>query len=186
MKKRRGRSIAVWVVLVLAGLLLLLSSFAVWVNRVALNTDVFVDTSTELIEDDAIREAVAAGHVNVDTILQNLVRESAELSFSVPTEDVPATRRALEGAQEAIGPFGVDEIGDLGKVSLVGAGMRSHPGVAASMFRTLADAGVNIRLISTSPIKISCMIARDDVERGVRALHTAFSLGQEAGRKASE
>jgi len=128
----------------------------------------------------AVFEAVAAEHANVDTILQNLVRESAELSFSVPSDDVPATRRALESARTAIGPFGVDEISDLGKVSLVGAGMRSHPGVAASMFRTLADAGVNIRMISTSPIKISCMIARDEVGRAVRVLHAAFELGQEA------
>jgi len=74
-KKRRGRSIAVWVALVLAGLLLLLSSYAVWVNRVALNTDVFVDTSTELIEDDAIREAVAQRAV--DELYANVDVEAA-------------------------------------------------------------------------------------------------------------
>jgi aspartate kinase len=126
----------------------------------------------------AIFDAVAAEHVNVDTILQNVVHDSAELSFSVPQDDVPATRRALAEAQETIGELQVQEISDLGKVSLVGAGMRSHPGVAARMFRTLADEGINLRLISTSPIKVSCLIPRDDVERAVRALHAAFSLGE--------
>jgi aspartate kinase len=121
-----------------------------------------------------IFEAVAAEHVNVDTILQNVGHESAELSFSVPQEDVAATRRALDEAQQSIGRFEIDEVSDLGKISLVGAGMRSHPGVAAKMFRTLADQEINLRLISTSPIKVSCLIARSDVERAVRALHDAF------------
>ena len=109
----------------------------------------------------AIFDAVAAEHVNVDTILQNVVHDDAALSFSVPQDDVPAARRALATAQETIGPLRVDEISDLGKVSLVGAGMRSHPGVAAHMFRTLADEGINLHLISTSPIKVSCLIPRD-------------------------
>jgi aspartate kinase len=128
----------------------------------------------------AIFEAVAAEHVNVDTILQNMGHESAEVSFSVPEDDVPATRRALARAQEEIGAIAVDEISDLGKVSLVGAGMRSHPGVAARMFRTLADESINLRLISTSPIKISCLIARGEIDRAVRALHAAFSLEDES------
>jgi len=126
----------------------------------------------------AIFDAVAAEHVNVDTILQNVVHDAAELSFSVPREDVPATRRALATAQEAIGALQVEEISDLGKVSLVGAGMRSHPGVAAQMFRTLAGEDINLCLISTSPIKVSCLIPRADVERAVRALHAAFHLGE--------
>ena len=127
----------------------------------------------------AIFDAVAAEHANVDTILQNVVHDSAELSFSVPQDDVAAARRALARAQESIGPLEIDEIADLGKVSLVGAGMRSHPGVAARMFRTLADEDINLRLITTSPIKISCLIPRTDVARAVRALHAAFSLGDE-------
>ncbi len=126
----------------------------------------------------AIFDAVAAEHANVDTILQNVPNDAAELSFSVPQDDVPATRRALERAQETIGPLEIEEIADLGKVSLVGAGMRSHPGVAARMFRTLADEEINLRLISTSPIKISCLIPREHVERAVRVLHAAFSLGE--------
>ena len=127
----------------------------------------------------AIFDAVAHEHVNVDTILQNVPGETAELSFSVPEDDVQPARRALEVAQGTLGAFAVDEIDGLGKVSLVGAGMRSHPGVAARMFRTLAEAAVNLRLISTSPIKISCMVPKPDVERAVRALHDAFALGTE-------
>jgi aspartate kinase len=122
----------------------------------------------------AIFEAVAAEHANVDTILQNVAHGPAELSFSVPEDDVPATRRALQRAQETIGQIEVEEIADLGKVSLIGAGMRSNPGVAALMLRTLADEEINLRLITTSPIKISCLVARVDVERAVRALHATF------------
>jgi aspartate kinase len=127
----------------------------------------------------AIFDAVATEHVNVDTILQNVAHGLAALSFSVPKDDVPATRRALARAEGAIGSLVTAEITDVGKVSLVGAGMRSHPGVASRMFRTLADEDINLRLISTSPIKVSCLIPRVDVERAVRVLHEAFALGAE-------
>ena len=127
----------------------------------------------------AVFDAVASEHVNVDTILQNVAHGLASLSFSVPKDDVTATRRALARAKTAIGALETAEITDLGKVSLVGAGMRSHPGVASRMFRTLADEGINLRLISTSPIKVSCLIPRADVERAVQTLHAAFSLGEE-------
>ena len=127
----------------------------------------------------AIFDAVASEHVNVDTILQNVAHGLASLSFSVPKDDVLATRRALARADESIGTLEASEITDLGKVSLIGAGMRSHPGVAAQMFRALADEGINLRLISTSPIKVSSLIPRADVERAVRTLHAAFSLGEE-------
>jgi aspartate kinase len=129
----------------------------------------------------AIFDAVAAEHVNVDTILQNVAHGLASLSFSVPNDDVPATRRALARAEASIGTLEATEITDLGKISLVGAGMRSHSGVAARMFRALADEGVNLRLISTSPIKVSCLIPRRDVERAVRTLHRAFRLGEDGG-----
>ena len=125
----------------------------------------------------AILEAVAGEHVSVDTVLQNVVHGSAEISFSVPREDAAPTRRALAHARETIGTFEVEELADLGKVSLVGAGMRSNPGVAARMFRTLADEGINLRLISTSPIKISCLVARADVDRAVQSLHATFLEG---------
>jgi aspartate kinase len=124
-------------------------------------------------------DAVAAEHVNVDTIIQNVVHGVAELSFSVPHEDVPGTRRAIASAEQTLGTLQVEEDDEMGKVSLIGAGMRSHPGVAARMFRTLADLGINLRMISTSPIKISCMIARDEVPTAVRALHDAFELENE-------
>ena len=123
-----------------------------------------------------IFDVVAAAQVNVDTIIQNVVHGKAEMSFSVPEEDVQATREALTSTQAELGSFAVEENHDLGKVSLIGAGMRSHPGVAARMFRTLADRGVNLQMISTSPIKISCMIARSEIPSAVRELHSAFEL----------
>jgi len=126
-----------------------------------------------------VLEAVAEEHVNVDTILQNVVHGVAELSFSVPKDDAAATRRGIDAAAETLGPMEVDENEQLGKVSLIGAGMRSHPGIAAKMFRTLADEGINLQMISTSPIKISCMIDRADVERAVRSLHAVFALENE-------
>ena len=126
-----------------------------------------------------IFDAVSAAHVNVDTIVQNVVHGGAELSFSVPEEDVAATRAAIDGTRGELGNFRVEENHGLGKVSLVGAGMRSHPGVAAGMFRTLADLGINLQMISTSPIRISCMIGRAEIPEAVRALHAAFSLDRE-------
>lgn len=124
-------------------------------------------------------DAAAAAHVNVDTIIQNVVHGVAELSFSVPSEDVPSTRLAIEAATAQLGPMDVEENHELGKVSLIGAGMRSHPGVAAKMFRTLADLGINLEMISTSPIKISCMIGRGEIPRAVQSLHAAFELERE-------
>jgi aspartate kinase len=121
-------------------------------------------------------DSVSEAHVNVDTIIQNVVHGGAELSFSVPAEDVQATRHALELVTPELGHVAIEESHDLGKVSLVGAGMRSHPGVAATMFRTLAGEGINLRMISTSPIKISCMVDRAAIPRAVRALHAAFEL----------
>ena len=127
-----------------------------------------------------IFDVVGGAHVNVDTIIQNVVHGNAEMSFSVPTEDVPATQAALdEHARRSSATFTVEENHDLGKVSLIGAGMRSHPGVAAKMFRTLADNGINLQMISTSPIKISCMIARSEIPNAVRELHAAFELENE-------
>ena len=126
-----------------------------------------------------IFDIVAAAQVNVDTIIQNVVHGNAEMSFSVPAEDVPATRSALAGTKADLGEFTIEENHGLGKVSLIGAGMRSHPGVAAKMFRTLADSEINLEMISTSPIKISCMIARSEIPKAVRELHDAFALESE-------
>jgi aspartate kinase len=93
----------------------------------------------------------------------------------VPHEEIRVATGALEPmAGEQFETMRAQE--EMGKVSIVGAGMRSHPGVAAKVFRVLNDEGINIEMISTSPIKISCVIARDRVERAVRALHSAFEL----------
>jgi aspartate kinase len=124
-------------------------------------------------------DAVAAAHVNVDTIIQNTIHQVAELSFSVPSEDVVAARTGIASAEAVLGKMEVEEDHDLAKVSLIGAGMRSHPGIAAKMFRTLADNGINLRMISTSPIKISCMIAKSEMATAVRSLHEAFELDRE-------
>jgi aspartate kinase len=122
--------------------------------------------------------ALADANVNVDMIVQNEPASAggqAEISFTVPREDLRVARAALEPlAGEAYAEMTTHE--QMGKVSIVGAGMRSHPGVAAKVFRVLADEGVNIDMISTSPIKISCVIDRDRVERAVQALHSAFEL----------
>jgi aspartate kinase len=126
-------------------------------------------------------EALADANVNVDMIDQNLPTSGeglAEISFTVPREDLRVARSALEPlAGAAFSELIARE--EIGKVSIVGAGMRSHPGVAAKVFRVLADEELNIEMISTSPIKISCVIPRDRVESVVRALHAAFELSGE-------
>jgi aspartate kinase len=127
--------------------------------------------------------ALADANVNVDMIIQNEPVSDdhrADMSFTVPREDLHAAVTALEPLRErlGIGEIAADE--QMGKVSLVGAGMKSHPGVAATAFRTLGEAGVNIEMISTSPIKISCVVAQADVETAVRSLHKAFELGDDA------
>jgi aspartate kinase len=125
-----------------------------------------------------IFEALAAVNVNVDMIVQNEPVSAggrAEISFTVPREDLRAARSALQPLAEQSFQ-GLDADDEIGKVSIVGAGMRSHPGVAAKVFGVLAGRGVNIEMISTSPIKISCVIGRDRVEEAVQALHDAFGL----------
>jgi aspartate kinase len=126
--------------------------------------------------------ALADANVNVDMIIQNeplSEDSSADLSFTVDPADLAAASRAL-GALEICEQLETDE--RVGKVSIVGAGMRSHPGVAAKVFQTLGETGINIEMISTSPIKISCVIDAEKVPDAVRALHRAFDLGQEAVR----
>jgi aspartate kinase len=115
--------------------------------------------------------------VNVDMIVQNVSAEGhTDISFTLPIGDVPDAERVLNEIAGAVGATGVDVDRDIAKVSLVGAGMKSHPGVAADMFDALADAGVNIQIISTSPIRISCVVRAGDLERAVRAVHDRFGL----------
>jgi aspartate kinase len=126
---------------------------------------------------------LADANVNVDMIIQNEPVEAqhgADLSFTVAGEE-------LETAVSVISPLelatGVQTDERIGKVSIVGAGMRSHPGVAAKVFKVLGDEGINIEMISTSPIKISCVVAADRVPGAVKALHEAFELGEDAVRR---
>ncbi len=127
-----------------------------------------------------IFSALAEANVNVDMIIQNepvSADDNADLSFTVERDDLATAREVVEGLDTAEAIQADDRIG---KVSIVGAGMRSHPGVAAKVFQTLGDAGINIEMISTSPIKISCVIDSEQVAGAVKALHEAFELGADA------
>jgi aspartate kinase len=126
--------------------------------------------------------ALAEAHVNVDMIVQNepvSADARAEISFTVPGNDLRAASATLE---PLLGEVAAEIVTSdaMGKVSIVGAGMKSHPGVAATVFRTLGENGINIDMISTSPIKISCVIPGESVRDAVRALHAAFDLGEGA------
>ena len=126
--------------------------------------------------------ALADAGINVDVIIQNEPIGDdalADLSFTVDRSDLGAATDTVTGLDVSRG-VRTDE--QIGKVSIVGAGMRSHPGVAAKVFEVLGGKGINIEMISTSPIKISCVIAADHVPDAVRALHEAFELGAEAVR----
>jgi aspartate kinase len=128
----------------------------------------------------AIFTALARANCNVDTIIQNEPRAAgrgAEVSFTISSDDLRAAERALAPVREELGIEEVETDRHIGKVSIVGAGMRSHPGVAAKVFETLAERDINIEMISTSPIKISCIIRAEAVPDAVRALHDAFQLG---------
>ena len=125
-----------------------------------------------------IFETLAEANVNVDMIDQNVPTSAggrAEISFTVPHEDLRIATAALEAKGESVCQR-METQSEMGKVSIVGAGMRTHPGVAAKVFEVLASEAINIEMISTSPIKISCVIARDRVERAVQSLHSAFEL----------
>jgi aspartate kinase len=126
--------------------------------------------------------ALADANVNVDMIIQNEPvsdDQTADLSFTVASDDLRAATEVLEPLDVG----GIETDPEVGKVSVVGAGMRSHPGVAAKVFQTLGEHEINIEMISTSPIKISCVIAADRVPDAVRGLHQAFELGAEAVRE---
>ncbi|MBV9410752.1 MAG: aspartate kinase [Acidimicrobiia bacterium] len=121
--------------------------------------------------------ALADDEVNVDMIVQNTSTGGAtDISFTAPRSDLAAAIRVCESLAPEIGAKSVTHDAEIGRVSIVGAGMKTHPGVAARMFRVLAEEGVNIEMISTSSIRISCVVRARDVERAVRALHSAFEL----------
>jgi aspartate kinase len=121
---------------------------------------------------------LAAANINVDMIIQNVGRERGEtdVTFTVPAADLVRTQALLEDHKEKIGFNRVISDGKVAKISVVGVGMRSHAGVAATMFKALADRGINIQAISTSEIKVSVLIDEDETELAVRVLHTAYGL----------
>ncbi|MEI6663723.1 MAG: aspartate kinase [Actinomycetes bacterium] len=130
----------------------------------------------------AVFGALADAGVNVDMIIQNEPESEgskADMSFTVASEDLRDARSVLEGILEGQGIERIAWDEKMGKVSVVGAGMRSNPGVAATVFRTLGEQGINIEMISTSPIKISCVVSADRVADAVRTLHAAFALGED-------
>ncbi len=123
--------------------------------------------------------ALADAACNVDMIVQNVSTQGhTDISFTLPREDLDRASDTLRSIVGEIGATRYESDLDVGRVSLVGAGMKSHPGVAATMFETLAREGINIEMISTSTIRISCVVREGDVERAVRALHDEFRLGE--------
>lgn len=128
-----------------------------------------------------IFSALADAGINVDMIIQNEPESrdlQAELSFTVPRDDLPLAIKTVEPKLSELGIGSLDSDEGMGKVSIIGAGMRSYPGVAAKVFTVLGEAGINIEIISTSAIKISCVIKEEQVPEAVKVLHGAFELGE--------
>src|SRR5208283_2795873 len=126
-----------------------------------------------------IFKAIAEAGINIDMIVQNVSAVATgrtDISFTVPRADGQAAMSALRQLQSAIGFESLLYDDRIGKVSLIGAGMRSHPGVTATFFGALAEAGVNIEMISTSEIRISVVVDQKDVDEAVKATHKAFEL----------
>jgi aspartate kinase len=126
-----------------------------------------------------IFEALAAVEVNIDMVVQNISAAATgltDISFTLPRADGQTAMSALAKIQAAVGYDQLLYDDQVGKVSLIGAGMRSHPGITAKFFAALANAGINIEMISTSEIRISVIVDEADVEAAVLATHTAFDL----------
>ena len=122
-------------------------------------------------------ESLAKANVNVDMIVQNTsIDGTTDISFTLPIGDIKTAEPILKKVGDEVGATGINKDENIVKLSLVGAGMKSSPGIAAKMFRVLADNGVNIEMISTSTIRISVVVERSQLEKAVRALHTAFDL----------
>ena len=121
--------------------------------------------------------ALADRSINVDMIVQNTsVHGTTDISFTVPKTDLATSGETAQSHSDELGASGVSSDRDVSRVSLIGAGMKSHPGIAATMFETLAHEKINIDMISTSTIRTSCIVRTDDIERAVRCLHAAFAL----------
>jgi aspartate kinase len=121
---------------------------------------------------------LADAAINVDMIVQNVSHDgkTTDLTFTVGTADLEKTKKVINDAKAAFGFKELIADGNVVKVSVIGVGMRSHAGVALTMFRTLAEKGINIQVISTSEIKVSVLISEEYTELALRALHTAFEL----------
>jgi aspartate kinase len=121
--------------------------------------------------------ALADRDINVDMIVQNTSEKGkTDISFTVPRGDVVTSQAVCDGLATEIGAVEVRTDPDIGRVSVVGAGMKSNPGVAATVFETLAGSGINIEMISTSAIRVSCVVRQDQIEDAVQVLHDAFQL----------
>ncbi len=124
-----------------------------------------------------IFSALAKENINVDMIIQSAARgKKNDISFTIAHNDLKKTVEVLEQVNKELNAGGVVYEENMAKVSIIGIGMRSHPGVAAKMFETLAENNINIEMISTSEIKISCIIKKEHIETAVKALHKAFRL----------
>jgi aspartate kinase len=131
----------------------------------------------------AIFSRLAAAQINVDVIVQNVADHGrTDISFTTGQADLRQAEALVREAAETVGAEGVEVDAGVGKVSIVGVGMMSHPGVAAAMFEALREANINILMITTSEIKVTCVIAEGDIQRAVCALHTAFGLDAPAVR----
>ncbi len=130
----------------------------------------------------AIFEPLANANINVDMIIQNIAHNhgSTDVTFTVPSADLARSLESLNQAREAIGFGELVHDTRVAKISVVGVGMRSHAGVASTMFTVLGQRGINIQAISTSEIKVSVLIHEDETELAVRVLHTAYGLDAEA------
>ena len=134
----------------------------------------------------AIFRSLSDAGANVDMIVQNVSHSGrTDMSFTVPKLDLQKSLDVVAKVAKTIGAETYTSDEAIARVSLIGAGMKSHPGVAADMFESLADAGVNIEMISTSPIRISCVIREDQVEQAVQAVHERFKLSDEVVLRAS-
>jgi aspartate kinase len=151
------------------------------VRGLATDRNVAKVTLVEVPDQPGVARAVFApladAGINVDMIVQNVSHGgTTDLSFTIPQVDLAHARKLLEAVRREIGAAELLTDSSVGKVSIVGAGIQTAPGYAARMFGTLADAGINIEMISTSEIRITCIISEDDLERAARALHRAFAL----------
>lgn len=128
-----------------------------------------------------IFRTIASENINIDMIIQNISRTGAtDISFTVGEGDLEKTLKVAGDISRTIGAKGITSDSNIAKVSVVGIGMKTHAGVAAKMFDALASKKINIEMISTSEIKISCVIEKKMAEDAVRAIHSAFKLGKKA------